>query len=243
MRKKKKPVWIPKDSSDISLKTIIEIHERTTQLGQARHYMKIYGGQDPKEFTNESLLAVWATAVERIHQSKTKKAPKKIGEYHLPEDLTQIRVGAYIELCNLDLQKFDLLHLALGIFYRKDHSKDFTQEELVESANFFYESAKLDLAMQAPILAGDLVKKLIERYPILFPNINKRDKPNEKENERRAYDMLMTLTDSKFVDWKEAKQDILADAFVFLEEKRKIQIKRDMEAARQKAVSRSPRMR
>ena len=242
MVKKKKTisVMIPEGVHDIKLETVIKIHEKKTIIGQAKAFMELYGGAKPGDFNNDALIALWMTVVKMLHDTPAKKYRKRIGQYRLPVDLTMIRVGAYIELCNLDLEEFNDLPYALGVFYRKDHDKPYSLNELIETGSEL-EKKSLEVGMFGAQLSSELIEILMDRFPILFPPRRSKEnkKPVKKVNERKAYDMLMSLTDEKFIDWDVAKQKTLADAFVFLEEKRKKQIKMEMDRAQKAAQAKA----
>jgi len=158
---------------------------------------------------------------------------KEIEGYHTPSELLKIRVGHFIEIVNADIDQVSMINaeILMGCFYRKDWDKDFSEEEILSTAEFF-QTRPLREAIGGVILMSRLIQRLKDTYPLLYDDkVNEEAEIEKTEDEgRRLYDMLMGLANGEATKMFKAKCMRLGDAFVYLEELKKEKIKERLNA-------------
>lgn len=213
---KTKSVKIPTKLTDMSFQDMIYITQPKSFAVQCNRYLERYAKEDSKDFSKETRIALIQTVYSMLSKCKNPKKLKKIGDFKLPNDLLKISVGDLIELSNLEPDEYTSVAFMFGVFYKKEHKPQFSEEAILEGANFLMDKTLKEVVMVQQVYL-EFIEQLKFRFPILFEGESKEDKTEG----RKAYDILMTLCDNKFVDWNKAKNMYVMDAFIFLEEREK----------------------
>ena len=203
----------------------------TTDDQRGAYILKEFSKKDPDKFKKTHRESIYLTMMKLFERDVIKEIPDKIENLSTPAHILDIRVGHFIEIANArpDSKSLENAEIVAGCLYREDWSKDFSKEEIIDTALKFREYP-LRYSLIAMVKMSELFLTLQDRYPLLYDqNIDKEAKIEKTEEEgRKLYDMLQGLTNNKFVDWDEAKNRTLADAFVYLEEVKKEAIKQKL---------------
>lgn len=222
-------VNIPSNTTDLTLGQFQHImRDIRTNDQRGAYILKEFSKKNPDDFEPEKREAIFLTMMKLMEFDKVENLPTKIDGYKLPAHLLKIRVGHFIEIVNAqpDSENLDNAEIVAGCLFRKDWDADFSEEEILDTAYKFREKPLL-YTLTAMLKMAELFQMLQETYPLLYDKqINKEAEIEETEDEgRRLYDMLQGLAGGQFINWRKAKNEILADAFVYLEEVKKEQIK------------------
>jgi len=204
---------IPDSLEEITLAEIQEISKVDDILEQAKVFFNTIVKKDASKFDDTTIIATLQTALNLWQTTISKEAFKEIGEYKLPKNLMDIRVGHLIELANIEVDQYEGLELIAGCLYRKDWNKKFNSDEIIETAYAFRDMGA-DKALSASIAYNELMVQLRDTFPVLYSNKNE-----EKEEGRKMYSMLLGLSKDDATKWDAAKNIKVADAFIYLETK------------------------
>mgnify|MGYP000023531290 CR=1 FL=1 len=203
---------IPEDFSEITLAEIQEITKEEDLTKQVAAFFKVIKA-DVNLFKESDALAVYQTALSLWAKTKPSKPLKEINGYKLPSNLIDIRVGHLIELANIELNDYEGAELVAGCFYRKDWSKPFDSDEIIETA-YMFRDLGVDKSMSALLAYQELMETLRDLFPVLYNN-----KGEDKEEGRKMYSMLLALSKDDATKWDAAKSIKVSDAFTYLETK------------------------
>lgn len=155
-------------------------------------------------------------SIEILNEFKGYKLPPR-------QNLLKIRLQHFIELVNCDIQpeRFMGLEVSTACFYRKDWSKEYDEDELIDFATKLH-SMPLYYSLFGIALLQQLTVTLRETYPILYqsPKDASGNEVQESEEGRKLYDMLNGLAGDDVTKWGAARNLTLETAFTFLEQKK-----------------------
>lgn len=225
-------VRFPDSTKDITLEQMQSI-EGDKPKAFFENILKV----DPQEFTEETMLAWYATFEHMIHMDKIalpEMGTKVVDGYYLPPHVLDIRVKHFIEIVNADIDKdnFRGLEVYAGCFYRKDWDKDYSDKEVMETANAFLKKP-LYYSLVTSFLMADLVATLKATFPILYSRDPQEGE--EKEEGRKLYDMLNGLAKDDVTKWEQVESLKLGKAFAWLELKKKEMIEERLRTAQRKS--------
>lgn len=220
---------IPNKTSEIQLKHYQHLMSNLiTNKERGEWIIKNFSKRDPSKFDDNVKSSVFLTMLKLFESDKEIKAMPEIGEYRLPDNLLDIRVGHYIEIVNAipDLESLMGADIVMGCLYRKDWSKDYSEKEIVDTAMFFLEQPLL-YTLCGILTMKELFDTLHYSYPLLYDEKVNREadvEPTEDESDRQ-HELLHVLSEGVFIRKKEVKNRVLADAFSHLESIKKQVIK------------------
>lgn len=222
-------VSIPDKTSELTLAQFQHLQgDLTTDDQRGAYILKEFSKKDPNKFSPEQRASIYLTMMKLFEKDSETELKTEIEGYKLPSHLLNITVGHFIEIVNADPDKESLerSEIIMGCLYRKDWSKDFSEEEILETA-YFFRDQPLTYTLFGMVKMAELIFTLQETFPLLYDQrINQEANIPETEDEgRKLYDMLQALAGGKFIDWKASKNRLLKDAFVYLEEIKKQRIK------------------
>jgi hypothetical protein len=195
--------------------------------------IKNFSKRDPAKFDDETKAAVFLTTYKLLDSSKSVSPQDKIGDYHLPQVLLRIKVGHFIEIINAvpDASTLEGAEIVMGCLYRKDWSKDYSEDEIVETAEYFLDRPLYD-TIGGIVKMKELFNMLSERYPLLYDEKVNREADIEpvEDEETRQHDLLHTLSEGVFIRKNAVKNQIVADAFSHLEKLKEQAIKERLNA-------------
>ena len=222
-------VKIPSKTSEVTLKQYqFMMGTLNTNTERGEYLIKHFAKRDPDLFDDDTKAAVFLTAIKYFELEKLEDCPENLDDYKLPNNLMNIKVGHFIEIVNaeININSFENAEIVAGCLWRKDWGKSFDKDEIIDTALWFQEQP-LNYTIWSVLKMNELTSMLRETFPLLYDDQVSREANIEPEEDdgRRLYDMLMGLTDKRFIDWDEAKDRLLVDSFVYLEEMKKEVIK------------------
>lgn len=222
-------VKIPDSSKEFTLEQFQTLMGKLkTNKERGEYILQEFSGKDISLFDDDTKTSVFLTVMSLLNQEKHGEPPKEIQGYKHPSNLLQIRVGHLLEIVNADVdgESLERAEILMGCFYRKDWSKDFSEEEIVKTMEFFLKRPMVE-SFAGVFLIKELMQTLRDVYPLLHDEQIDRevDMPESEDEGRKMYSMLNGLTNHKATEWDKAKNMMLKDAYVFLEEKKKEYLK------------------
>jgi len=224
-------VKIPDSTKEISLADYQFIMSNlNTDVERGEYIMDKFSKVNVDKFDDSVKASVFNTTMKlfEVEISKGIKPEDEYKGYSIPSELLRIKVGHFIEIVNAspDLETLEGAEIVAACFYRKDWEKGYSEKELEEVATYF-RSQPLYYALGGLKLMSDLFERLRDVFPLLHDEQVNEEAGIEKveDDGRKMYDMLMGLTQNRFIDWDEAKNRNIGNAFVYLEELKKEQIK------------------
>lgn len=208
-------VKVPTTLEDITLEQVQSITESEDLTIQADTFLIEYSKVDPLLFDDETKLAIWQTAIKMLSENELSKPKEVIGKYRLPTKTLSIKVGHLIELVNIALDGYNGLELIAGCIYRKDWSLPYSESEIIETAHHF-RTLPIIHSVHAQLFYQDIITDLKEIYPILYEG----KQEEEQDTGRKMYDLLLSLSNQDFTKWSAVRNEIVSDAFLFLETKK-----------------------
>lgn len=227
-------VRIPDNTTELTLKQYqFLMGNLNTNVERGEYIIKHFSKRDPDKFDDDTKSAVFLTMMKLFENEGSFEPEKEIEDYRIPSELLKIRVGHFIEIVNANIDQVSMVNaeMLMGCFYRKDWDKDFSEEEILSTAEFF-QTRPLRETIGGVILMSRLIQRLKDIYPLLYDDkVNEEAEIEKTEDEgRRLYDMLMGLANGEATKMFKAKCMRLGDAFVYLEELKKEKIKERLNA-------------
>lgn len=203
---------------EMVLEQLIHLFELDNLEEQSRYYCEI-NNIDADFIDDKDRLALFPYFVYEFNKEKEKVEPiDEImidGEkYTIAPDITDIRVGNYIEAINIEQGK-ELLnaHVVGACLYRKDHSKPFLEEEIIQTATKLLKK-DVKIAISSILQLEKLLHLLKERFPILYKS---EGNGGYDDSPRKGNDMVALICRTFNYNWNEAKNLKLSEAMVMLE--------------------------
>lgn len=202
---------------EMVLEELLTLYKLESIEEQAKYYFEI-NGINWKIVDVEEQLKLYAMFLEEFNKAKEdiqeQDSIEIDGElYRLPNELTDIKVGYYIEAINFEPEKEMLnAHVVTACLFRKDHDKPFNEKEIIETATKLY-SKDVKINIIGIKAMAKLLTLLKERYPILYKSTNGR----YDDSPRKGYDMINVLANRDFTKWEQVKNYPLSRAMVYLE--------------------------
>lgn len=219
-------VIIKEDSvSKFPLEKIQMLGGDTTMIEKADIFFTHFAKQNPILFPDANKLAALQTWLLRIGVEEKPK-PSNVGEYKLPNRLLNVRVGHFKEMVNVEIDEFLIgAEVIAGCMYRKDWDRDFSEEEIIETALYFRKQPLLH-TLWAIHSFEELVKLLKENYPILYDDHPAMPNKESEDDGRRMYDLIIGLAKDQATEIEAAENLKLSTAFPYMESKKIAELKK-----------------
>lgn len=209
-------VKAPTTLEDITLEQVQSITESEDLVIQADTFFIEYCKVDPLMLDPTDKFLKWQAVVKMLNEDEVGKPFKVVGKYKLPPETLSIRVGHLIELANVVLDGYNGFELIAGCIYRKDWDLPYSEVEIKETA-YHFRTLPLINSVHAQMFYQEIITDLKEIYPILYEG----NKSEEVEDDsRKMYDLLLSLSNQDFTKWGLVRNEIVSDAFLFLETKK-----------------------
>lgn len=175
--------------------------EITNKLTTFFNYIEV----DKNLFELDKQISVLLTFYKCIENDDIGEPPKSIktkdGRYFLPDELMKIPFKFFIELLNVEMtEDLKFAHAIPSLIYRKDWSKEYTDEEYLKAQPIFYKE-QFRYTLWAIKIFDKLIVTLKENYPILY-----RGGSSKESSGRRMYDVLRRLSGSDITKMQDVEK-------------------------------------
>jgi len=132
--------------------------------------------------------------------------------------LLEMQIAYLIEASNIEIdqEKFKGIDNIAALFYREDWSKDWDYIEYINNAILF-ENSKIKYSLYGLTKYNELILNLKNSYPILYQGAEEEE---AKTDGRKMFDLLNAISQDNPINYKEARNVKISDAFIWMEEKK-----------------------
>ena len=161
--------------------------------------------KNPNLFTIEKQMAVVSTFLKLIEMDDIGEPPELIktkdGKRYLIKELLKMPFKFFIELLNVELtDDLKYFHAIPALFYRKDWTKPYSDEEYLESQQLFHKE-QFRYTLWAMKVFDNLIVTLKENYPILY-----KGGSNIEESGRRMYSVLRRISNGDITKMEDVEK-------------------------------------